>query len=91
MMRRVIQEQLLRNRRGGLALGNPRRWEDTYDGLTVLLDEIEKEGVEAVIAEADDRGAGEVEGTALRKIFVLARRLESDRVEHWISDNQKQE
>ena len=67
-MRRVIQEQLLRSQRGGLAVGNRHRWRDTFDGLTVLLDEIEEKGVKAVLVEADDRG---VEGDALRNILKI--------------------
>ena len=69
------EEQLLRNRRGGLAVGNPRRWEDTCNGMVVLLDEIEAKGISAVIKEADERGG--IEGDALRKIFVVARRLDT--------------
>ena len=59
------------SRRGGLAVGNPHRWGDTFDGLTVLLDEIEEKGVKAVLVEADDRGAGGVEGDALRNILKI--------------------
>ena len=64
----------IRNRRGGLAVGNPHRWEDTCSGMTLLLDEIERDGVAAVIEAADERGTGE--GDALRKMFVIARRLD---------------
>ena len=66
--------QVLRNRRGGLAVGNAHRWEDTCNGMTLLLDEIERDGVAAVIEAADERGTGE--GDALRKMFVIARRLD---------------
>ena len=70
-MKRILRDQMLRNRRGGLAVGNPHRWGDTFDGLTVLLDEIEEKGVKAVLVEADERGAGGVEGDALRNILKI--------------------
>jgi len=58
----------LRNRRGGLALGNAHRWGDTLDGLVVLIDEIEEKGLYLVLEEADERG---VEGNDLRKLLTL--------------------
>ena len=67
-MKRILRDQMLRNRRGGLAVGNRHRWRDTFDGLTLLLDEIEEKGVKAVLVEADDRG---VEGDALRNILKI--------------------
>ena len=63
-------DNLLRNRHGGLAVGNQHRWGDTFDGLQVLVDEIEEKGLDRVIEEADERGG---EGYDLRKLFVLLR------------------
>jgi len=68
------EERLLRNRRGGLAVGNPHRWGDTLDGLTVLLDEIRDNGLRAVLEEADERG---VEGRDLRHLLLLLRGAEA--------------
>ena len=63
-------DNLLRYRHGGLAVGNRHRWGDTFDGLQVLVDEIEEKGLDRVIEEADERGG---EGYDLRKLFVLLR------------------
>ena len=62
------QNALLRNRRGGLALGNAHRWGDTLDGLFVLQAEIEEKGLRAVLEDADERG---VEGRDLRNLLSL--------------------
>jgi hypothetical protein len=76
-MRRVLQEQLLRSRRGGLAVGNRHRWRDTFDGLTLLLDEIEEKGVKALLVETDEHAASSetltlrAEGDALRNILKI--------------------
>jgi len=63
-------DYLLRKKRGGIAVGNPHRWGDTFDGLLILVDEIEEKGLDRVLEEADKRGS---EGYDIRKLFVLLR------------------
>ena len=60
----------LRKKRGGIAVGNPYRWGDTFDGLEILVDEIEEKGLARVLEEADERG---LEGRDIRKLFKSLR------------------